>query len=558
MRLRGGDQRIPMAVTSVARRVAMWRLPASAWLGAIVAVALLLRSLALLRALQRSHAPWVDPDQYVSHALHLVGHGNRWHAVFSAFMYGPLVKAPLYPFVISLFALVPAWFPLSVAVMQIAIGTAAVAGLYVIGREVHSPRAGLIAAAIYAVWLPNVNGVHFFLQEQLHIPLMIIGLALFVRAAARSAPPTRFALAGSVLGLAALARSMPLYYIGPAALLFVALATHRRVAARQALGLLLGFVVVVLPWCAYSSAKAGQLILIDNMGSAALGMTYREVRPEIHTAPPATVLESLLMVWRAATREPARFWSDRVVDSQRLFRLVGGQALEHGPPLASRTEALALKGLVHTSDVLFALSAVLAPIGVVLARRRREVLLVALWVVLHLGLLVMFAWNGVRYRAPYEPELIALAAIVVAGGWARPPRVALGLAVAASLVIGAAIAVSVPDTADARASYGFTKWVRVGNTHRASIVGEAGFNMLTGGRSLNLRLSSASTTPPETPVRVRVFFAGREVDQVTLDGGERQLKYVWTRPVAYVELQATFANSQQPAPLLVDVDSPQD
>jgi 4-amino-4-deoxy-L-arabinose transferase-like glycosyltransferase len=536
---------------------ATMRLRTAAWVGTIVAAALLLRSLALLRAMHRSHAPWVDPDQYVGHALFLVDQGHGWHAAFKAFTAGKLVKAPLYPFVISLFALVPAWFPLSVAVMQIALGTAAVAGLYVIGREVHSPRAGLIAAGVYAVWLPNVNGVHFFLQEQLHIPLVIIGLALFVRAAARSAPPTRFALAGGALGLAALTRSMPLYYIGPAALLYVALAPDRRVGARQALALLLGFAVVVLPWCVYASAKAGQLILIDNMGSAAFGMTYREVRPEVHTAPPATVLESLLMVWRAATLEPARFLSDRVVDFQRLFRLVGGQALRLGPPAASRTEALALKGLVHTSDVLFALSAVLAPIGLVLARRRREVLLVALWVVLYLGLLVTFAWNGVRYRAPYEPELIVLAAIVVAGGWARPPRIALALALAASLVIGAAIAVSVPDTADARASYGFTEWVRVGNTHRASIVGEAGFNMLTGGRLLNLRLSSASTTPRETPVRVRVFVAGREVDQVTLDADERQLKYVWTRPVAYVELRATFENSQQPAPFLVDVDAPQ-
>ena len=533
------------------------RLHTSVWLGAIVTAALLLRCLALLRAMHGGGAPWVDPDQYVSHARLLVGHGNRWHAVFRAFMYGPLVKAPLYPFVLSLFALFPAGFPLSVALTQIAVGTAAVAGLFVIGREIHSPRAGLIAAAIYAVWLPTVNGVHFFLQEQLHVPLVIIGLALFVRAAARSAPPARFALAGGVLGLAALARSMPLYYIGPAALLHVALAPDSRTAARQALGLLLGFVAVVLPWCVYASAQAGQLVLIDNMGSAAFGMTYREVRPEIHTAPPPTVLESLLMVWRAATREPARFWGDRVLDFQRLFRMVGGQALRLAPPAASRTEALVLKGLVHSSDALFAFSGLLAPLGMVLARRRREGLLVALWVALHVGLLVTFAWNGVRYRAPYEPEMIALAAIVLAGGWARPQRLALVLALAASLAVGAAIAVSLPETAEAWASYGFTKWVRVGNAHQASIVGEAGFNMFATGGSLKMTLSSAPSSPPETPVRVCVFIAGREADQVTLDGGERELKYVWTRPIAYVELRGTFENSQRPAPFLVDIDAPQ-
>lgn len=532
------------------------RLRTSVWLGVIVAAALLLRSLALLSAMHRSPEPWVDPDGYVRQAVLFVAHGHGWHWDFNAFMYGPLVKAPLYPFVLSLFALFPAGFPLSAALMQIAIGTASVAGVYVIGRDMHSSRAGLIAGAIYASWLPTLSLVPFFLQEQLHVPLVIIGLALFVHAAARSAPLTRFALAGGVLGLAALVRSMPLYYIGPAALLYVVLGQDRRRVVRQAIALLLGFLVVVLPWCVYVSAKTGQLILIDNMGSAALGVTYREVRPEIHTAPPATVVESLRMVWRAATRYPARFWGDRLADFQRLFRLTGGQWLELGPPVASRTEALALKGIAHTSDLLFALSGVLAPLGVALARRRREVILVALWVVLHLGLLVAFAWNGVRYRSPYEPELIGLAAIVLAGGWARPRRVAFGLALAASLAIGAALVASLPETARARATYGFKEWVPAGDAHRASIVGDAGFRMLTGGRSVDLRLSPVRSTPPEAPVRVRVFLGGREVDQVTLDAGERQLRYVWTPPVAYVELRATFENSQRPAPLLVDVVTP--
>lgn len=533
------------------------RLRTSVWLGIVVAAALLLRCLALLQAMQRSPNPWVDPDGYLDKALLFVADNRGWHWDFNAFMYLRRVKAPLYPFVLSLFAIFPDGFRLSAALMQIALGTAAVGGLYVIGRDVHSPRAGLIAAAIYALWLPTLSSVPFFLQEQLHVPLVIIGLALFVRAAARSAPPTRFALAGGVLGLAALARSMPLYYVGPAALLYVALpAPDRRTAARQAIALLLGFLVVVLPWCVYVSAKRGQLILIDNMGSALLGATYSGFQPELRPAPLPTVVESLRMVWRAATHDPARFWGARVADFQRLFRLVGGQWLQFQPPVATHTQALALKTIAHTSDLLFALSAVLAPLGVVLASRRREANLVALWVGLYLGLLVMFAWSGVRYRAPYEPELIGLAAVVLAGGWTRPRPLALGLALATSLAIGAALAVALPRTAEAGAMYGFKAWVPVGGAQQASIVGEAGFSMLAEGDSVKLRLSSAQSTPPESPVRVRVFLAGREVDQVTLDAGERQLRYIWKRPVAYVELRATFENSQRPAPLLVDVVTP--
>ena len=531
------------------------RLRTSVWLGVIVAAALLLRSLALLNAMDRSPEWFVDPDHYTAKALLFVANDHGWDWNFDAFMSGPRVKAPLYPFVLSLFELFPAWYPLSVVLLQIAIGTASVAALYVIGRDMHSPRAGLIAAAIYATWLQTLSVVPYLLQEQLHVPLVIIGLALLVGAAARSAPPSRFALAGGVLGLAALVRSMPLYYVGPAALLYVGLAPERRTAGRQALALLLGFLVVVLPWCVYVSIRTGQLVPIDTMGSSGLGMTYQGLRPGIHTAA-ATITESLGMLWRAASRAPLRFWGDRVADFQRLFRLVGWQWLELQPPVASRTEALALKGIAHASDVLFALSCILAPIGVVLARRRREVSLVALWVVLHLGLLVMFAWTGVRYRAPYEPELIGLAAVVLAGGWARPRRLALGLALGASLVIGAAVAVSLPETAGAWATYGVTEWLPVGDVQQTSIVGEGGFSMFAESGSVNLTLSPAPSTTPQAPVRVRVFLAGREVDQVTLEAGERQLRYVWEHQVAYVELRATFENSQRPAPLVVDVVTP--
>ena len=520
----------------------------SVWLWTIVGAALLLRFFALLTAMRRDPHPWVDPDDFLNHARALAAQG--WD--LRPFMYARLVKAPLYPLFLWVFTFFPTWYELSAALVQIALGTAAVAALYVICREVHSSRAGVIAAAVYAVWLPSLAWVHLFLQEQLHVPLVIAGLALLVRAAARSAPPIQFGIAGVVLGLAALARSMPLYYIGPAALLYIVLVRDRRPAARQALALVLAFLVVILPWCVYVSAKMGHVILIDNMGSAAFGMTYREVRPEVHTAPPPTVIDSLRMLWLAASRQPVRFFGDRAADFQRLFRLVGGQWLVLQRPVASRTQALALNGVAHSSDLLFALSAVLAPLGVVLARRRREVILVGLWVALHLGLLVVFAWNGVRYRAPYEPLMIGLAAVVLAGGWARPKPLALGLALAASLAMGAAVAVSLPETAAERATYGFHEWSAVAGTHQASVVGEAGFSVFTVGGLVKLKLSSPQSTPAGAPVRVRVFLAGRRVDVFALDAGERQLQYAWAPPIAYVELRATFENGR-PAPLLVDV-----
>jgi hypothetical protein len=526
------------------------------WLTVIVAGAFLARSLFLLLAVRRGpRVWWSDPDGYTAKALALVG-DQGWSWNFEAFTYyGVMVKAPLYPFVLSAFALFPPVYHLAAAWFQVALATAAVPALYVLGRELHSPRAGLIAAAVYAVWLPVLAFVPIFLQEQLHVPLVIAGMALLVRAAARSASNARFAVAGGVLGLAALARSMPLYYLGPAALLYIWASSARRVAARQAVALVLGFLIVVLPWCVYVSARTGRVILIDNMGSAALGMTYREVRPEIHTAPPATVGESLIMLWRAATRDPARFWGDRVADFRRLFRLVGGQWLELQPPVASRHQALLLKMVAHASDALAALAMVLAPIGVVLLRRRREGLLVALWAALHLGLLVMFAWNGVRYRAPYEPVLIVLSAVVVSGGWVRPGRLALGAAIAVSLAIAAATAASLPETASARARYGFDGWLNVDGPQQASFVGAAGFGVLAQDGSVTLVLQSAAGGRMRRE-QVRVHFDGQLIDQVTFDGRERRLQYVWTRPAAFVELEATFEDTGAPAPMFVEVPAP--
>ena len=43
--------------------------------------------------------------------------------------------------------------------------TATIALLFFLGRQLHSERAGLIAAAIYAAWLPNIIAVWSTMQE---------------------------------------------------------------------------------------------------------------------------------------------------------------------------------------------------------------------------------------------------------------------------------------------------------------------------------------------------------------------------------------------------------
>ena len=82
----------------------------SVWLGVIIAAALLLQcSPAGCHAAQSD--PWDDPDGYLRKAALFVADSHGWHWDFNAFTYGRRVKAPLYPFVLSLFAIFPAGFP---------------------------------------------------------------------------------------------------------------------------------------------------------------------------------------------------------------------------------------------------------------------------------------------------------------------------------------------------------------------------------------------------------------------------------------------------------------
>jgi hypothetical protein len=333
--------------------------------------------------------------------------------------------------------------------------------------------------------------------------------------------------------------------------MYVALDSDRRSAWRRAAALVLGFIVVILPWCVYASIQRGAFVMIDTMGGAAAGQAYERFgTPRVVSSP---ALNTIRRLWLALSAAPFDFLNDRLWDFRALFRLVGWQWLEAQSVLPSKAHAMAYKAIAHTSDLMFALSAVLAPLGVVLARRRREALLVTLWAVLHLGLLVAFAWNGVRYRAPYEPVLICLAAAVATGSWARPRRTALAAAALISTVIGATVLMWVSETSAGRASYGFARWTRVEGARRASIAGEGGFSMFAQDRALSFTLAPSAQSPAGETISVDVSVDGRPVDRIRLDGSARDLVYVWPRNIAFVELNATSDLTHAPTSVMVDV-----
>jgi hypothetical protein len=513
----------------------------------LVLAALAVRVGYLLAVTRRPGYRWIDPDRYSTLATLLLGE-DGWRWTLDAVLYLKHVKAPLYPVLLSLFAMLPAPYPFSAAVGQAVASAACVLFLFVIGRGLHSTRAGFIAAFLYAIYLPSIFDVAVFQQESFHIPFMLAGFALLVDAAARDASPRRFALAGAVLGLAALVRSMPVYYVGPAAVLYAVAGPRTRDDWRRAAFLLAGFAAVTLPYIVYISAAMGHVVLIDNMGSIHFGTAYPHSRAVVHNAPPPTLPEIVGMFVRTVARAPLQFVGDRLEDLRGLFMLRGGRWLQLHAHAATAAGAAFLKFLAHAcQDAPFGVSAILAPLGWAFARNRRAAALVGLWVAMYIGLLVAFTWSGASYRAPYEPHLMALAAVALSGGWRRPPSWALALAAGASLFAVWAVGASVAMSARGRAEYGIAEWWVGEGGRKAKAAGGTGFTVMPVDDQIQLTVVPWEQPAAGDPVRVRMTVEGRPAGEVVLDSTEqRPLTFPWRGGLAFVQLEGRTVRSDRP------------
>ena len=152
----------------------------------------------------------VDPDGYWRAARLLLRTGE-WRWTFGAVRYPYLgheyLLPPLYPAFLSLFQRQDL-----ALVVQALLSAACCPLLFITARRVHSERAGLIAATIWAIWAPSIVGTMVFMQEALHIPLLVAGFAA-LPPLAQTSSALRFLVAGVLLGCAALARSMPMYFM---------------------------------------------------------------------------------------------------------------------------------------------------------------------------------------------------------------------------------------------------------------------------------------------------------------------------------------------------------
>src|SRR5215471_6796780 len=335
-----------------------------AWIGGALVMSLAV----VLRLGYLWTIPWhghdlivVDPDGYTVNGLLLSQRHFAWPALFRVVAVYQFVKPPLYTVALALVSRLPGDYPRDTAVLQALLGGAMVFAMFWIGCRVHSPRAGVAGALLGALYWPFAAGANVFIQEALYIPLLTIAFAVLLECVARRAPLGAWAAAGALFGLAALTRSMPVYYLPPALAVYVWRDRDRARAWREAGACLLAFTLLIAPYSIAISRHVHQAVVIENMGGISFPMRYPDARQAIHhTAPPPTVFETAGMLLRAFGAHPAQFAGERLGDALTLVRLRDGRSVQAVEGLRTATEARVYKTVVDTfDDGVFALVCVL-------------------------------------------------------------------------------------------------------------------------------------------------------------------------------------------------------
>lgn len=500
------------------------------WLAAIILTGFALRAACLAYALRTPGYVWEDPDGYMARAMTLAAPGG-WRWTFEAVTYEIRGQRhalpPGYSVFLSLFAAFPG-FPVSAQVAQVVLAGVSIALVFSLGRLVHGVRAGLIAAAGYALWAPNILNVWSTSQETVYIPLVLAAFVILGRGVVGQMRVAPFAAAGVVFGLAALTRSMPLFFVVPAALLHVAVAADRRRAALQAGVLLLAFLATTGPYTAALSRHFGALTVIDTHGSIHVDAAAGRDRP----APGP--LETLRGLWQEAAADPSAYVAATAERARSLLHVNGGRILQIYIVAGSRASAAAWKAALHLGgDGLLLVSATLAALGAALCGGPRLALLLVLWSGVNIAIASAGGFSGARLRAPFEPILLIFAAVVFAGAW-RPPRLPVLAAAAATGVLAAAAVVpQLPRALQAWPDYG-VRWPSIFRRDTGSFSTAAGINVLASGGAAALRLTPSEGWSPELHVRV----GGIHVRTLQLTAGQpATVRVRWPEGgIAFVEL----------------------
>ena len=176
-------------------------------------------------------------------------------------------------FAAAIYALAGHVTPLTARVVMAVLSTLVIVVVFLIGRRLAGPWAGLVGAALTAVYPPAIFYAGLLMGEPLAMLTVASAMLAFLWAADDGRPTWAWGLPGALLGLTAFLRPEYLLLTVLFALLALLVVARRRGVLRGlAAGALLAlaFAVVVAPWTIHASADTGRLTPISTGGGKAL------------------------------------------------------------------------------------------------------------------------------------------------------------------------------------------------------------------------------------------------------------------------------------------------
>ncbi len=177
-------------------------------------------------------------------------------------------RAPGWPFFLAVvYAVFGPSYPL-VYVLQCVLGALACVLTYLLARELLSEGMARLSGCLAAVYLPHAWFATGFNSENLFVPLLILGVWLFVRHLKRPSIGL-LALSGLVLGYATLTRPFALL-LWPLLLgvLAVAWRRERQPLVVPALLFTAAFAACIVPWVVRNERAHGRFVLIATNGGS--------------------------------------------------------------------------------------------------------------------------------------------------------------------------------------------------------------------------------------------------------------------------------------------------
>jgi len=520
-------------------------------LAVIVLLGFSVRIAYLLHVTSQPRYEWVDPDHYAVKGRALAQDGQGWRWTFDAVRHSSYdhrfyVLPPAYPVFLSLFALFPG-YPFSAQVGQVFMSTATIALLFFLGRQLHSERTGLIAAAIYAAWLPNIIAVWSTMQESIYVPIVLLAFVLLLRGVVKQDAASRwdFAAAGAAFGIATLTRSLPMYMLPFLAALMVYRDRSRSIWNVAALcG---GFLLLTIPYSVALSQHLGQTTFVENHGSIFIVERYGGVEGD----EPLSLTQTAVILVGGFVDAPTATMRDWWKIVRSLFHVNGGRLLQIYLGAATKAGALFAKFATHLfGDLAFVVCLLLAPIGVVVCRKPFVATFLLGWIVVNVGLVALSGFGGPRLRAPIEPQLVALAAVVLAGRFDNVGKKLLAVAGLVAALLAVIVLPQLPRSFSARADYG-VHWPLKVLPKRSAMTSQAGFNVLAVNEAVRFDVRPRN---PFGRTEVEVRLNGETAERVRLSQAEHRFELAWPNSdLVYVELFASDPKTGKPVRLYVVV-----